>query len=93
MSKKSPHLWSHEVQETSDAMNLPKGIFTQSAPEIAQALKNAVMESDRTQGSKFESAMSMLDFYINRAGTNLKPDDKARLEQAKVELRKLFGRE
>lgn len=85
--------WVKHVQETSDAMDLPEGLFTRSAEQIAQGLKDAVMESTRTKGTKFQSAMSMLDYYINRAGKNLKPEDKARLEQAKVELRKVFGKE
>jgi len=53
-------------------------------------IKKAVLESNRTKGTKFQSAMSMLNFYINRAGKNLDKEDKQRLEQAKDELRKLF---
>jgi len=83
--------WSQDVQETPAAHDLPEGLFTQSAQEIAQGLKKAV-EERKEDKDRFASAMSMLDFYINRAGTNLTPEDKARLEQAKVELRKLFGR-
>ncbi len=89
MSKK----WVKHVQETSDAMDLPEGLFTKSPQEIAHGLKQAVLKSNRTKGTKFQSAMSMLDFYINRAGKNLKPEDRARLEQAKVELRKVFNKE
>ncbi|HEV2916659.1 MAG TPA: DUF3175 domain-containing protein [Candidatus Babeliales bacterium] len=59
---------------------------------MAKGLKQAVLESNRTKGTKFQSAMSMLNFYINRAGKELNPQDKKRLEQAKVELRKLFGK-
>lgn len=84
--------WVKRVQETSHAMDLPKGIFTRSAKEIAKGLKESVLASDRTKGTKFQSAMSMLNYYINRAGKNLPPKDKTRLEQAKVELRKLFGK-
>lgn len=84
--------WVKHVQETSFAMDLPEGIFTHSAKKIAQELKEAVLASDRTKGTKFQSAMSMLNYYINRAGKNLKPEDKARLEQAKIELRKIFGK-
>jgi hypothetical protein len=84
--------WVKNVEETSAAMDIPEGLFTHSAKDIAQGLKKAVEESDRTKGTDFQSAMSMLDFYINRAGKNLKPEDKARLEQAKIELRKLFNK-
>lgn len=84
--------WVKQVQETSFAMDLPKGIFTHSAKKIAQELKDAVMASSRTKGTKFQSAMSMLNYYINRAGKNLNPKDKARLERAKIELRKVFGK-
>lgn len=89
---KKKKLWIKKVKETSFAMDLPEGIFTWSAPKIAQGLKKAVLESNRTKGTKFQSAMSMLNYYINRAGKNLSAPDKKRLEQAKVELRKVFGR-
>jgi len=92
MAKKR-NLWVAHVELTSHAMSLPDGIFTLSAKKIAQGLKDAVMESEQTKGTKFQSAMSMLNYYINRAGKNLSAQDKARLEQAKVELRKLFGKE
>lgn len=89
MSKK----WVKHVEETSSAMQLPEGIFTWPAKEIAQGLKEAVLASSDTKGTKFQSAMSMLNFYINRAGKNLNPEDKVRLEEAKVELRKLFKKD
>ena len=92
MSYKNNKKWVKQVQETSSAMDLPEGIFTRSASEIAAELKKAVLASDRTKGTKFQSAMSMLNYYINRAGKKLNPEDKMRLEQAKVELRKLFGK-
>lgn len=82
--------WVKRVQETSFAMDLPEGIFTRPAKTIARELKRAVLASNRTKGTKFQSAMSMLNYYINRAGKNLSASDKARLEQAKIELRKLF---
>jgi hypothetical protein len=91
--KPTPKTWVHQVQETSFAMDIPSGLFTRSSKEIAQGLKNAVLESSRTKGTKFQSAMSMLNFFINRAGRNLKKEDKKRLEQAKVELRKIFSKE
>ena len=83
-------LWVRNVQETSHAMALPEGLFNRSSKEIAEGLKKAVLESPRTKGTKFQSAMSMLNFYINRAGKNLTEEQRARLEQAKVELRLLF---
>lgn len=91
MAKKSKKGWVKNVQETSFAMDLPVGLITRSSKEIAQDLKKAVLASDRTKGTKFQSAMSMLNYYINRAGKNLKPEDKKRLEQAKIELRKVFN--
>lgn len=89
--KKKNQTWVKEVEETSNAMDIPEGLFTRSAHEIALGLQQAVMESTRTKGTKFQSAMSMLNFYINRAGSHLSAEDKARLEQAKHELRVLFG--
>lgn len=85
--------WVKKVQEHSFAMQLPQGLFLKSAEQIARGLKHAVMESSSTKGTKFQSAMSMLNYYINRAGKNLSPSDKARLEKAKDELRTLFGKE
>jgi Protein of unknown function (DUF3175) len=84
--------WIQHVKETSFAMDLPSGIFTHSAKKIARELKRSVLASNRTKGTKFQSAMSMLNYYINRGGKNLYPRDKARLEQAKIELRKIFGK-
>lgn len=89
-AKKKKKFWVKHVQETSNAMDLKEGTFKQSPKKIAQLLKEAVLASNRTKGTKFQSAMSMLNYYINRAGKNLKPEDRARLEQAKIELRKLF---
>lgn len=80
------------MQETSNAMDLPEGIFTWAPKKIAQGLKESVLASDRTKGTKFQSAMSMLNYYINRAGKKLPAKDKKRLESAKVELRKVFGK-
>lgn len=84
--------WVRHVQETSNAMDLPEGLFRRSPKGIAKGLKEAVLASDRTKGTKFQSAMSMLNFYINRAGKKLPANDKARLEAAKNELRAVFGR-
>lgn len=90
MSKKK--YWSLKVTQTSNAMDLEPGVFTRSPKEVAKSLKRSVLASDRTKGTKFQSAMSMLNFYINRAGKKLPAQDKKRLEQAKIELRKLFGK-
>ncbi len=85
--------WVKQVMETSFALALPEGIFTWQPKKIAQGLKESAEASSMRKGTPFQSAMSMLTFYINRAGKNLKPKDKARLEKAKKELRTLFGRE
>jgi hypothetical protein len=86
--------WSHQVTETSDAMDIQKDIFkTGSADEIAQSLKHASTVSKRRKGSPFQSAMSMLNFYINRAGRNLPKSRKTTLQQARRKLRVAFGRE
>lgn len=90
MPKPAKKYWVAHVQETSNAMDLPEGIFTWPAKEVAKGLKEAVLASNRTKGTKFQSAMSMLNYYINRAGKKLPAKDKKRLEMAKVELRKLF---
>ncbi len=89
---KKKKLWVARVQETSNAMDIPLGLFTLPAKEVAQGLQKAVLESTRTKGTKFQSAMSMLNYYINRAGKKLPAEDKKRLEQAKIELRKLFNK-
>jgi len=86
--------WSAEVTENSHAMDLEKDIFRQpSAKRIAQSLKRSAEASTQRKSSPFRSAMSMLNFYINRAGHNLPESRKATLERAKGELRKAFGRE
>lgn len=84
--------WIQHVRETSDAMDLPPGIFTRSPRAIARGLKSAVLRSARTKGTKFQSAMSMLNLYINRSGRTLASRDRTRLEAARGELRRLFRR-
>jgi len=85
--------WSKEVTEKSDALVLDKGVFTWKDPKkIAASLKLSAQTSTRRKGVPFQSAMSMLNFYINRAGDNLPPERKKVLSQAKKELRKLFGK-
>jgi len=85
--------WSAEVTEGSDAMDLEEDVFTSDDPrEIAASLKRSAERSERRKAEPFRSAMSMLTFYINRAGSNLPGGKKKVLEQAKDELRDLFGR-
>jgi Protein of unknown function (DUF3175)/Family of unknown function (DUF6496) len=74
-------------------MDLPRGIFTRSPRGIAQGLKRAVLRSRRTKArTKLQAAMSMLNYHINRGGRGLSGPDRARLQAAKRELRKLFDR-
>lgn len=85
--------WSRQVMEHSDAMDLKSGVFKlKSAQAIARSLKNSSEASHRRKSSPFRSAMSMLNFEINRAGKNLSAERLKVLNQAKVELRKAFGR-
>ncbi|WP_054313528.1 DUF3175 domain-containing protein [Mesorhizobium sp. 1M-11] len=89
-----PRKWSAEVTEKSDALTLEEGVFESHDPEkIAASLKHSAEKSSRRKSEPFRSAMSMLTFYINRAGKNLPSSQKKVLEQAKVELRKEFGRD
>jgi Protein of unknown function (DUF3175) len=82
--------WSSEVTKHSDALDLEEGVFTWDDPKrIAESLYSSAERSERRRGSVEQSAMSMLSFYINRAGKNLQPERKAVLNQAKEELRKL----
>ncbi len=86
--------WSGEVTRTSDALSLDRGVFTWRDPErIARSLKRSAEQSRRRKAGPFQSAMSMLNFYMNRAGRNLPARQKRVLERAKEELRRQFGRE
>jgi hypothetical protein len=86
--------WSAEVTEHSDALDLEEHVFEQHDPKaIAASLKRSAERSDRRKAEPFRSAMSMLTFYINRAGKNLPDKQKKVLEDAKDELRAAFGRE
>lgn len=84
--------WSAKVTKTSVALDLEEGVFAWDDPKkIAKSLKHSAENSNRRKAkSPFQSAMSMLNFYINRAGKNLPPRRKKILDQAKEELRKLF---
>jgi len=85
--------WSQHVTETSDALDLKAGVFTLTDPKkIARSLKTSAERSDRRKSDPYRSAMSMLTFYVNRAGHNLPKTQLKRLESAKDELRKLFHR-
>lgn len=86
--------WSQDVTEHSDALDLEENIFESDDPKhIARSLKKSAERSDRRKAEPFRSAMSMLTFYINRAGKNLSAESKKVLEEAKSELRKAFGRD
>jgi hypothetical protein len=86
--------WSAKVNESSNAMDLENGVFKGDDPKkIAQSLKRSAKHSHRRKASPFQSAMSMLNFYINRGGENISSTKKKVLEEAKDELRKAFGRE
>ncbi len=86
--------WSAEVTKHSDAMDLEEHIFeSDDAKKIANSLKRSAEHSHRRKAEPFRSAMSMLNFYINRAGSNLPEQRKKVLEKAKDESRVTFGRE
>jgi hypothetical protein len=88
-----PRRWSQQVTETSDALDLERGVFAQPNPSsIARSLKRSAERSRRRKADPFRSAMSMLVFYINRAGKNLGKRRLAVLERAKDELRRQFHR-
>ncbi|MBN1220845.1 MAG: DUF3175 domain-containing protein [Anaerolineae bacterium] len=85
--------WSQQVTESSNALDLEPGVFTFDDPrQIALSLKRSAERSERRKAGPFRSAMSMLTFYINRAGTNLSATQRERLEMAKDELRELYGK-
>ncbi len=86
--------WSGRVTRTSNALDLEQGVFEKDDPHaIALSLKRSAEHSKRRKSSPYRSAMSMLTFYINRAGKNLPKKQLAILERAKDELRDVFGRE
>jgi hypothetical protein len=92
MPKQKPkNYWSADVTKHSNALDLDRGVFAWSDPKrIARSLKKSAESSSRRKSSPKQSAMSMLNFYINRAGKNLGSRQKKILEQAKEELRELF---
>ncbi|MDR7420155.1 MAG: DUF3175 domain-containing protein [Armatimonadota bacterium] len=93
MAAKKPRRWSQKVTETSNALDLEPGVFSWDDPRrIAASLKWSADTSERRKASPFASAMSMLNFYINRAGKKLPKARREVLEKAKDELRDLYGR-
>lgn len=85
--------WSQRVTQTSDALTLEEGVFTRASSRgIALSLKRSADRSHKRKSSPYRSAMSMLTFYGNRAGKTLPPASKRKLEGAKEELRKLYGK-
>ncbi|MBW3011200.1 DUF3175 domain-containing protein [Candidatus Woesearchaeota archaeon] len=86
--------WSGKVTKESDAMDLEEGVFTWKDPKkIARSLKRSAEKSCRKKAkTAYQSAMSMLNFYINRAGKNLPASQKKVLEKAKEELKKAFNK-
>ncbi len=93
MENKKKIYWSADVTQKSNALDLEKGIFTWKNPRrIAISLKRSAEISDRRKAAPFQSATSMLNFYINRAGKNLSREQHRILKQTKEELRELFNR-
>jgi hypothetical protein len=90
---KSAKKWSAEVTAHDNPLDLEPGLFANgSAQEIAAALKKSAEDPKRHSDDPYRTAMSMLDFYINRAGANLSPQERTKLEHAKASLRQAFGR-
>ena len=86
--------WSQRVTRTSNALDLEPKVFKLRSPTaVAASLKRSALRSRRRKGSPYQSAVSMLNFYINRAGKGLSPSQRRVLERAKGALRKAFGRE
>ena len=85
--------WSQRVTQESNALDLEQGVFSKDDPRsIARSLKRSADRSKRRKADPFRSAMSMLTFYINRAGKTLSKSRRKRLEDAKEELRDLYGK-
>lgn len=86
--------WSKKVTESSDAMDLEKNVFLKKSPKsIARSIKKSVEKSNRLKSMPLKSGISMLSFYINRAGSNLSSERKRTIMKAKNELRKLYKRD
>jgi hypothetical protein len=93
-ARKSGRRWSAQVTRTSDALDLARGVFTWKDPKrIAGSLKRSAERSRRRKADPYRSALSMLTFYLNRAGKNLPAGQRRTLQRAKSELRRQFGRD
>ena len=93
-TRKSGRRWSGEVTRTSNALDLASGVFTWTNPKrIAGSLKRSAERSSRRKADPYRSALSMLTFYLNRAGKNLAAGQRRILRRAKDELRRQFGRD
>jgi hypothetical protein len=89
----APKRWSQRVTKQSDALDLDRGVFKlSSASKIATSLKRSAERSKRRKATAYRSALSMLTFYINRAGKTLPKTQRERLERAKLELKRQFGK-
>ena len=92
-ARRAPKRWSQRVTRESDALDLEPGVFKlTSAKRVAASLKRSAEASRRRKTDAYRSALSMLVFYVNRAGKNLPKAQRARLERAKLELKHQFGR-
>lgn len=92
-ARRAPKRWSQRVTRESDALDLEPGVFKlTSAKRVAASLKRSAEASRRRKADAYRSALSMLVFYVNRAGKNLPKAQRARLERAKLELKRQFGR-
>jgi hypothetical protein len=90
----SPKRWSRRVTKESDALDLKQGVFKLTSPKkIAASLKRSAQQSSRRKAGAYRSALSMLTFYINRAGKTLPKTQRTRLERAKIELKHQFHRD
>ncbi len=93
MTTRRGRRWSYDVTTKSNALDLEANVFTRDDPKtIARSLKQSAERSHRRKSDPYRSAMSMLTFYINRAGKNLPEQRRAKLEAAKDELRALYGK-
>jgi uncharacterized protein DUF3175 len=91
--RKAARYWSNRVTKESNALDLDRGVFTLKNPKrIAASLKRSAEKSRRRKADPYRSALSMLTFYINRAGKNLPAGRRRTLQRAKTELRRQFGR-
>lgn len=91
--RRNSSYWSADVTKHSNALDLKHGVFSSTSPRaIAASLKRSAESSTRRKSTPYRSAMSMLNFYVNRAGNTLSARQKSVLNHAKTELRRLFGK-